>query len=101
MLPLIEKENHMMLHKYGRIMAVLLIVALFAITLLPQANAADGARRRGGVIELTGTVIKGKAWRPEFGEVASWAKEKMRSDRLLKKESFIPRIKKSVRKSPF
>jgi|GEM_PF-6870983 len=91
----------MILHKAGRILAVLLIVALFAVTMVPNAGAAENARRRGGVIELTGTVIKGKAWRPEFGEVASWAKEKMRSDRLLKKESFIPRIKKSVRKSPF
>ena len=91
----------MILHKFNRIVAALCLVALLAVTLAPAAGAADEPRRRGGVIELTGTVIKGKAWRPEFGEVASWAKEKMRSDRLLKKESFIPRIKKSVRKAPF
>ena len=91
----------MRLHKFSRIVMALCIAVLFAISLAPRAGAADEPRRRGGVIELTGTVIKGKAWRPEFGEVASWAKEKMRSDRLLKKESFIPRIKKSVRKAPF
>jgi len=34
-------------------------------------------------------------------EAFSWKKERLKSDKLTKKESFIPRIKKSVNKDPF
>lgn len=84
--------------------ALAIFAAMFIVFFAGAALAADEkkpAKKMGGIVELKMETIKSKAWRPEPMEAFSWKKERLKSDKLTKKESFIPRIKKSVNKDPF
>jgi len=83
-----------------KVIGIVLALAMAAIFAMVSLPATAHARQSTPII-LKGETIKGKAWRPDFGEVASWSKEKMGSNRLEKKESFLPRIINSVKKAPF
>ncbi len=84
-----------------RLIALVLVVVFLLVSLSVFAAEEPQMRRRGGKLEFTGLTVKSKAWRPDAMETFSWKKQRMRSDRLKRSESFLPRIKNSVKKDPF
>lgn len=83
---------------------LVILTAVLVVFFAAGVFAADekkSGKKMGGIVELKMETIKSKAWRPEPMEAFSWKKERLKSDKLTKKESFIPRIKKSVNKDPF